>query len=162
MPLFCHLSRAYTLSRKFFINKWLLWVIWPCSIRDSFPLGPFRTILTFNIIHEIDQIAHDKESVQFFRFKGSPYLSAQYPIVIFWRKTTEFMLQCFRGQKWLVSHVPKWKYVLSSYFEINEFLRMSLIKRRRCIAFYGRINNQPNHKLYFIFNSEYFQNQRQI
>ena len=140
----------------------MLWVIWPCSIRDSFPLGPFRTILTFNIIHEIDQIAHDKESVQFFRFKGSPYLSAQYPIVIFWRKTTEFMLQCFRGQKWLVSHVPKWKYVLSSYFEINEFLRMSLIKRRRCIAFYGRINNQPNHKLYFIFNSEYFQNQRQI
>ena len=140
-----------------------MWVIWPCSIRDSFPLGPFRTILTFNIIHEIDQIAHDKKNR--FNFSGLRAVHirfvGQYPLVIF-DKTTEFMVRCFRGQKWLVSHVLKWKYVLSSYFEINEFLRMSLIRRRRCIAFYGRINNQPNHKLYFIFNSEYFQNQRQI
>ena len=125
VPLLCHGSFSLISN---------CWVIWPCSIRDSFPLGPFRTILTFNIIHEIDQIAHDKESVQFFRFKDSPYkICRSKPISYsYFSKTTEFMVWKYGllGD-WLVSHVRKWKYVLSSYFEINEFLRMSLIRMRR-------------------------------
>ena len=50
----------------------------------------------------------------------------QYPIVISDIKPLYYGT-VFSGTKWLVRHVPKWKYVLSSYFEINEFLRMSLI-----------------------------------